>query len=44
MAQKLWRQSQGRVPKGGSVSELVRVLEKSSGVDLTSTDRPQGGV
>ena len=22
MAQKLWRQSQGRVPKGGSVSEL----------------------
>jgi hypothetical protein len=26
------------------VSELVRVLEKSSGVDLTSTDRPQGGV
>jgi 3-hydroxyisobutyrate dehydrogenase len=44
MAQKLWRQSQKQVPKGGSVSELVRVLEEMSGVALTSTERPQGGV
>ena len=43
MAQKLWRQSQARIPKGGSVSELVRLLEKSSGVTLTPTARAPGG-
>jgi 3-hydroxyisobutyrate dehydrogenase len=43
MAQKLWRQSQARIPKGESVSELVRLLEKSSGVTLTPTERATGG-
>jgi len=43
-AAELWREIQGRTPKGGSVSELVRALEADSGVQIKSpvsaTPRP----
>ncbi len=34
-AQQLWQQTQAGLPKGSSVSELVRALEIESGVALT---------
>jgi 3-hydroxyisobutyrate dehydrogenase len=35
-AQKLWQRTQASIPKGSSVSELVRALEIESGVELVS--------
>ncbi len=35
-AQTLWQNVQARIPKGSSVSELVRALEKSTGIELVS--------
>jgi 3-hydroxyisobutyrate dehydrogenase-like beta-hydroxyacid dehydrogenase len=35
-ARTLWRATQARIPKGSSVSELVRSLEQQTGVDITS--------
>ncbi len=39
-AQALWRKIQAEVPSGGSVSELVRVLEARTGVELMSPQKP----
>jgi 3-hydroxyisobutyrate dehydrogenase len=33
-AQKLWQRTQASIPKGSSVSELVRALEVESGIEL----------
>jgi 3-hydroxyisobutyrate dehydrogenase len=41
--QALWRQAQREIPPGSSVSELVRVLEARSGVEISSSV-PQGPV
>jgi 3-hydroxyisobutyrate dehydrogenase-like beta-hydroxyacid dehydrogenase len=38
-ARTLWRTTQARIPKGSSVSELVRSLEQQTGVALTSPAR-----
>jgi 3-hydroxyisobutyrate dehydrogenase len=35
-AQKLWQRTQASIPKGSSVSELVRALELESGIELVS--------
>jgi 3-hydroxyisobutyrate dehydrogenase-like beta-hydroxyacid dehydrogenase len=35
--QALWRQAQREIPAGSSVSELVRVLEARSGVEISSS-------
>jgi 3-hydroxyisobutyrate dehydrogenase-like beta-hydroxyacid dehydrogenase len=35
-AQTLWRSTQAKTPKGSSVSELVRALEESTGVEIVS--------
>lgn len=35
-AQTLWRNIQAKIPKGSSVSELVRALEESTGVEIVS--------
>jgi 3-hydroxyisobutyrate dehydrogenase-like beta-hydroxyacid dehydrogenase len=42
-ARTLWRETQARVAKGGSVSELVRSLEQRTGVAITSQSFPKGG-
>jgi 3-hydroxyisobutyrate dehydrogenase len=34
--QKLWQRTQANIPKGSSVSELVRALEIESGIELVS--------
>jgi 3-hydroxyisobutyrate dehydrogenase len=39
----LWREIQTEVPRGGSVSELVRVLEDKTGVELSSPALVAGG-
>jgi len=40
--QTLWRGIQSKLPKGSSLSELVRALESSSGVKLISPDPSRG--
>ncbi|MGH8148985.1 MAG: NAD(P)-dependent oxidoreductase, partial [Steroidobacteraceae bacterium] len=35
-AQNLWRAIQATLPRGSSVSELVRVIEKSTGIEIAS--------
>ena len=37
MAQALWRETQAAIPKGSSVSELVRALETKTGVELSGS-------
>lgn len=37
-AQTLWREIQASLPRGSSVSELVRSLEKSTGVEIVSSE------
>jgi 3-hydroxyisobutyrate dehydrogenase len=41
LAQTLWRHTQAKIPKGSSVSELVRVLENETGVELSSPGIPE---
>jgi 3-hydroxyisobutyrate dehydrogenase len=38
--QTLWREIQATLPRGGSVSELVRALEASTGVELIARSMP----
>jgi 3-hydroxyisobutyrate dehydrogenase len=40
-AQMLWQETQAGLPKGSSVSELVRALEIRSGIELTPASEPQ---
>jgi 3-hydroxyisobutyrate dehydrogenase len=42
-ARTLWRETQGRVAKGSSVSELVRALEQRTGVAIESPGSSKGG-
>jgi len=35
-AQALWQQAQALIPKGRSVSDMVRALETTTGVELTT--------
>lgn len=35
-SQTLWREIQAKIPKGSSVSELVRALEESTGIEIVS--------
>jgi 3-hydroxyisobutyrate dehydrogenase len=42
-ARTLWRETQARVAKGGSVSELVRALEQRTGVAITSQSFGKSG-
>jgi 3-hydroxyisobutyrate dehydrogenase-like beta-hydroxyacid dehydrogenase len=42
-ARTLWRETQARVARGGSVSELVRALEQRTGVTITSQSFPKSG-
>jgi|SRR6185437_1067230 len=39
-AQSLWRGIQAKIPKGSSVSELVRALENSTGVEIVPPGAP----
>jgi 3-hydroxyisobutyrate dehydrogenase len=35
-SRSLWRETQARIPKGSSVSELVRALEQRTGIEIAS--------
>lgn len=42
-AAELWQEIQGKIPKGSSVSELVRALEQDSGVKIEAPVRASPG-
>ncbi len=42
LAQSIWRDAQAKTPAGGSVSELVRTVERRTGVELTSPSMGAG--
>lgn len=39
-ARALWRETQGEVPPGASVSQMIRALEVRTGVELSSPTKP----